>query len=564
MSDTNNVVEKMRGSLRQSLVDALEAAVKIDQISLVELPDFVVEVPREREHGDFATNLAMLLPKQARMAPRKIAETLLENLPRSVQWLERVEIAGPGFINFHLDPRWVLEAVPMAVNNQAEYGRVQLGDGKKIQVEFVSANPTGLLHMGNARGAALGDSIAAILTFAGWQVIREYYINDAGNQIENFGFSLEARYFQLLGREGDIPEGGYHGQDITDTVRHYIEDQGKNLLDADRQVRLETLTSYALAEKISSIKQGLADFGVNYDVWFSEQSLHEDGKVDEAINYLRKRGYIYEHEGALWFKASSFGMEKDEVVVRKNGIPTYFAADIAYHMNKFDRGFDRVINIWGADHHGHVPRMKGVMDALGYDPDALHVVLMQLVRLFRGGDIVRMSKRTGQFVTLEELVDEVGLDVARYFFVMRSSDSHLDFDLDLARTQSNDNPVYYVQYAHARICSIFRQLEEQGRKMPESDKVNMELLREEAELALARRLADFPEEVTLAAQQLAPHRIARYVHEVAGLLHSFYNSHRVITEDMQLSDARLHLMTATRVVLHNALSLLGVHAPEKM
>lgn len=557
-------MEEMRVGLGEALVRALRQAVRAEQLPPVEVPDFVVEVPREREHGDFAANLAMLLPRQARMAPRKIAEILLENLPRPLQWVERVEIAGPGFINFHLDPRWVLEAVPLALQQQANYGRVNLVEGKKVQVEFVSANPTGLLHMGNARGAALGDSIASILDFAGWQVTREYYINDAGNQIENFALSLEARYFQLLGREGEIPEGGYHGQDIIDTVRRFIELHGDSLLAVERRTRLDTLARFALEEKIGGIRQSLADFGVQYDVWFSEQSLHDSGKVDEAINRLRDRGHIYEHEGALWFKATDFGMEKDEVVVRKNGIPTYFAADIAYHLDKFERGFNWVINIWGADHHGHVPRMKGVMEALGYDPDALHVILMQLVRLFRGGEIVRMSKRTGQFVTLEELVEEVGRDAARYFFVMRSADSHLDFDLDLARTQTNDNPVYYVQYAHARICSIFRQLAEQGRTRPAPGEANLQLLREEAELALARRLADFPEEVALAARQLAPHRIARYVHEVAGLLHSFYNAYRVITDDLELSNARLQLVEATRVVLQNAMHLLGVHAPEKM
>lgn len=542
----------------------MAGAVAAEQLPPVELPEFSVEVPRERDHGDFAVNLAMLLPKQARMAPKKIAELLVENLPHQIQWLERVEVAGPGFINFHLDPRWVLEAVPLAVKQQADYGRLTLGEGQKVQVEFVSANPTGLLHMGNARGAALGDSIAAILDFAGWQVAREYYINDAGNQIENFALSLEARFFQLLGREGEIPEGGYHGQDITDTVRSFIDEHGDSLLQAPQRTRLDTLARYALAEKIGGIKEALAEFGVKYDVWFSEQSLHENGQVDEAINLLKERGHIYEHEGALWFKASAFGMEKDEVVVRKNGIPTYFAADIAYHMDKFQRGFNWVINIWGADHHGHVPRMKGVMDALGYNPDALHVILMQLVRLFRGGEIVRMSKRTGQFVTLQELMEEVGLDAARYFFVMRSADSHLDFDLDLARTESNDNPVYYVQYAHARICSIYRQLAEQGRAMPAPAEVDLNLLKEETELVLARRLADFPEEVAMAARQLAPHRIARYVHEMAGLLHSFYYASRVITDDAGLSNARLLLVEATRVVLKNALDLLGVRAPEKM
>jgi len=559
-----SVVEEMRLALEKALVEAIGKAVETGELPPVELPDFVVEIPREREHGDFATNLAMLLPKQARMAPRKIAESIIQNLPRSTRWLERVELAGPGFINFILDPRWVLESVPLAVKLQSDYGRVQLGENKKVQVEFVSANPTGLLHMGNARGAALGDSIASILDFAGWQVTREYYINDAGNQVENFALSMEARYFELLGLEGEIPEGGYHGQDIIDTARRYIEEHGDQLLKADRRERLDALAQYALVEKIGGIKKALADFGVHYDVWFSEQSLHDAGKVDEAVQRLREQGFLNEHEGALWFKASMFGLEKDEVLVRKNGISTYYAADIAYHMDKFNRGFDRVINIWGADHHGHVARLKSAVQALGYDPDALQVLLMQLVRLFSGGEIVRMSKRTGQFITLEELVDEVGLDAARYFFIMRSADSHLDFDLDLARTQSNDNPVYYVQYAHARICSIYRQLAEQGRQLPQVESADMELLREEAELALARRLADFPEEVALAARQLAPHRITRYVHEVAGLLHSFYNIHRVITDDTALTGARLLLMEATRVVLLNALTLLGVRAPEKM
>ncbi len=564
MSGVSGVVEQMRGELRQALREAVEGAVSAGRLPPVELPDFTVEVPREREHGDFATNLAMLLPKQARMAPRRIADVLVEHLTHPVRWLQRVEVAGPGFINFHLDPRWALAAVPMAVKLRADYGRVQVGGGKKVQVEFVSANPTGLLHMGNARGAALGDSIAAILDYAGWKVTREFYINDAGNQIENFALSLEARYFQLLGREAEVPEGGYHGQDIVDTVRRFIDRHGDGLLAAEPAARREALVQFALAEKIGAIRKALEDFGVHYDVWFSEQSLHDGGKVDEALRRLRERGFLYERDGALWFKATAFGVEKDEVVVRKNGVPTYFAADIAYHMNKFERGFDWVINVWGADHHGHVPRMKGAMAALGYDPDALHVVIMQLVRLLRGGEVVRMSKRTGRFITLEELVEEVGRDAARYFFVMRSADSHLDFDLDLARSQSNENPVYYVQYAHARICSIFRQLKEQGRQVPAVEEVNLELLREEAELALARRLADFPEEVSLAARQLAPHRIARYVHEVAGLLHSFYNVHRVITDDVELSNARLLLVDATRVVLRNCLGILGVHAPERM
>ncbi|RYD01356.1 hypothetical protein N752_30650 [Desulforamulus aquiferis] len=361
-----------------------------------------------------------------------------------------------------------------------------------------------------------------------------------------------------------MPEEGYHGEDITDTVKGYIEKHGRELADAEEAVRRQTLAAYALQEKLAQIKSTLLDFGVVYDEWFSEQSLHDSGAIQKTLDELHKRGFIYENENALWFKATDFGDEKDEVLVRSSGIPTYFAADIAYHWNKFERGFDWVIDIWGADHHGHVNRMKGSMEALGYNRDNLHIILMQLVRLYRGGEIVRMSKRTGQFVTLEELVEEVGRDAARYFFVMRSPDSHLEFDLDLAKSQTNDNPVFYIQYAHARICSILRQLQEQGRFLPPVENINASLLTEEAELALLRKLADFPEEIASAAELLSPHRIARYMHDLAGLFHSFYNSHRVITENEELSNTRLVLVNCVRIVLRNALGLLGLTAPEKM
>jgi len=560
----SGIVEEVRAELAGALEGALQAARRSGAIKVDEIPDFAVEVPREKEHGDFATNLAMLLAKPARMAPRKVAELLAQNLAPVAFRVERVEIAGPGFINFYLCPDWVYLALPRIIDRGRDYGRIDLGGGKRVQVEFVSANPTGLLHMGNARGAALGDSIAAILDFAGYDVTREFYINDSGNQIENFGRSLEARYMQLLGRDAPVPEEGYHGEDIIDTVRGFMARHGDKYLERDPGERRRVLVEYALAEKLGAIKKVLEDFGVRYDVWFSEQSLHDSGAVRDTIDYLKECGYIYENEDALWFKATEFGVEKDEVVVRSNGVPTYFASDIAYHRNKFQRGFHRVIDIWGADHHGHVPRMKGAVAALGYDPAALDVVIMQLVRLYKGGELVRMSKRSGQFVTLEELVEEVGRDAARYFFVMRSPDSHLDFDLDLAKAESNENPVYYIQYAHARICSIFRQLGEQGGETPDPEQVDYSLLGEEHELALARKLADFPGEVASAAKGLAPQRIARYLHELAGLLHSFYNSHRVIIPDRALSKARLALVEASRITLRNALGLLGLTAPEKM
>ncbi|MFZ5596733.1 MAG: arginine--tRNA ligase [Bacillota bacterium] len=561
---STGIVEKTRGQIAEMLRKALASAGKKGILPEVEAPEFVVEVPREKDHGDFATNMAMLLARPARSAPRKIAEALTGELDLKGTPVERVEVAGPGFINFYLKFDWANSQLPDIISLDENFGRVDIGGGKKVQVEFVSANPTGLLHMGNARGAALGDSLAAILEFAGYDVTREFYINDAGNQVEHFGRSLEARYFQLLGREAEVPEDGYHGEDIIETMKGFIQKYGDGLMDAPEDERRETMVNYALAEKIGAIKKTLEEFGVKYDVWFSEKSLHESGAVMEAVNRLRERGYLYDHEDAVWFRAGEFGVEKDEVLVRSNGVPTYFAADIAYHMNKFERGFDRIINIWGADHHGHVPRMKGAVEALGYDPDALQVIIMQLVRLYKNGVIVRMSKRTGQFVTLEELVEEVGKDAARYFFVMRSPDSHLEFDMDLAKARTNENPVYYIQYAHARICSIIRQLKEQGGAMPDPEKADLSLLVEEPEMALIRKLADFPEEVGASARDMAPHRLARYLLETAGLLHSYYNAHRVISGSPELTGARLVLVNATRIVLRNGLRLLGLTAPEKM
>jgi len=559
-----SVFEKVKGQLIRAITEAAEAAKTEGKFDYENLPDFVVEVPREKEHGDFATNIAMLLTRQARMAPRQIADILKGYIRTEGAWVAKIEIAGPGFINFYLNNDWIYEVLQHIEAQGNLYGNSETGYGKKVQVEFVSANPTGLLHMGNARGAALGDTMSNLLQAAGFDVTREFYINDAGNQIENFGKSLEARYFQLLGRDVPFPEEGYHGEDIIDTVKGLIERDGEKYLDIGPVERKEILIKYALAEKLGAIKSTLKDFGVEYDVWFSEQTLHESGAIDTVIEELRSKGYIYESEGALWLKTTEFGDEKDEVLIRSNGTPTYFAADIAYHKNKFDRGFQWVINIWGADHHGHVKRLKGAMKALGYNPDSLDIVIMQLVRLFKGGEIVRMSKRSGEFVTLEDLIGDVGKDAARYFFVMRSADSHLDFDMDLAKSQSADNPVYYIQYAHARICSIFRQLEDRGGKVPKHGEYNPKILKEAAELDLIRKLVDFPVEVAEAAVNLEPHRLARYAHELAGLFHSFYNGHRVMTDDEELQKARLALVKCTRVVVGRALALLGLTAPESM
>lgn len=555
----------LRAGIERALRSAAEAA--RDDLGIhpeVPLPEFTVEVPREQNFGDFATNLALMLTKPARRSPRQIAEILITHLNLQDCEVQEVTIAGPGFINFRLHLEWMYRVLPQIEASGPDFGRSSIGGSRRVQVEFVSANPTGLLHMGNARGAALGDSMASLLSFAGFDVAREFYVNDAGHQIENLAFSMEARYLQELGHNAEVPEQGYHGEDLIETARHFVEQYGDRYRNEAPEVRREMLLKYALNEKLTAIRETLAVFGVEYDVWFSEQSLHDSGAVAETIQLLRRRGHIVEKDGALWLKGSALGVEKDEVVVRANGIPTYFAADIAYHKNKFDRGFNWVINIWGADHHGHVARMKGALDALGLDPDALDVVIMQLVRLYQGGEIVRMSKRSGQYVTLGELLEEVGTDAARYFFVMRSADSHLDFDLDLAKSRSNENPVYYVQYAHARIASIFRQLAERGGALPDVGAIDFTVLKEDAERALIRRLADFPEEAAQAAVDLAPHRIAHYVHDVAGLFHSFYNAHRVIGAGDGLERARLVLARCTQTVIRNCLGLLGVTAPERM
>ncbi|MDK2822345.1 MAG: arginyl-tRNA synthetase [Clostridia bacterium] len=557
-----NIVEKLKNKIREQIIEALENNKAEGKIKYEEIPGFIIEVPREKAHGDFATNIAMLMAKEAKMNPRQIAQLIVDKFEKEGTWAEKIEIAGPGFINFYLNPHWLFEVLPLVEKEDENYGASEVGKDIKVQVEFVSANPTGLLHMGNARGAALGDTLANLLTKAGYSVTREFYINDAGNQIENFGKSLEARYFQELGHDFPFPEEGYHGQDVIDTVRRIINDKGEAYLKLDQEERRQKLVEIALKEKITAIRNALKEFGVEYDVWFSESTLHESGAIEEVIQLLKEKDLIYEQEGALWFRSSRFGPEdKDEVVVRSNGTPTYFAADIAYHKNKFDRGFDWVINIWGADHHGHVARMKGAVEAVGYNPDNLTVILMQLVRLFRGGEIVRMSKRTGKYVTLTELVEEVGKDAARYFFVMRNPDSHLDFDLDLAKQDSAENPVYYVQYAHARICSI---LKAAGENLPRAVNVNLKLLNETAEIELIRKIADLPDEIAQAAKALEPHRIARYAHDLASTFHTFYNSCRVLTDEQELKYARLVLVNATRITLRNVLNLLGVSAPERM
>ena len=514
------VLESIRSEIILTLTRAAEEACRAGQLSCHELPGFTVEVPRDQTHGDFASNLAMLLAQIEKTSPRHIAQVLLEFIHLPAGYVSRAAVAGPGFINFYLDPAWHYRVLPEVEAQDERYGCSDLGRGEYVQVEFVSANPTGLLHMGNARGAALGDTLANVLAAAGYNVQREFYVNDAGHQIEVFGCSLDAHYLRLLGQDVPLPEDGYPGKDLLESMQTLVGQVKDKYLGIDPLLRRETLVKYALKEKLSQMESDLVNFRVHYDRWFSEQSLYDEGEIEKVLKDLQTNGYLYEEDGALWFRSTLFGDEKDEVLVRSNGCPTYFAGDIAYHRNKFRRGFGRVINIWGADHHGHVARLKGAMDAFGLDSNRLQVIIMQLVRLFKGGEPVRMSKRTGEYVTLRDLIDEVGVDAARYFFIMRSADSHLDFDLDLAKKQDSDNPVYYVQYAHARISSIIRQAGD----VPPLAEVDCSLLSDPAELALIRKIAELPGEIAYAASHLEPHRLAFYANELATLFHGFYTT----------------------------------------
>lgn len=525
-----------------------------------------LEVPKDKSHGDFACNIAMVLAKQLHAAPRVIAEAIAENI-NADGIVKEVNVAGAGFINFYLNPSWLYETMK-AIEEQGEnYGKIDLGKGKKVMVEFVSANPTGPMHMGNARGGALGDCLASVLEYAGYEVTREFYVNDAGNQIEKFGKSLSARYIQELKGEDavEFPEDGYQGDDIREHAKAFIEMHGDKYLNTSDEERKQALVDYALEKNVDALKRDLEKYRIVYDVWFRESKLHEDGEVKAAIELLKSKGYTYEEEGAVWLNCEKMGLEKNEVLVRQNGIPTYFAADIAYHINKLEtRKYDWAINVWGADHHGHVARMKNALSAAGIDSKRLDVVLMQLVRLVQNGEVVRMSKRTGKAITLNDLLEDVSIDAARFFFNMRGAGSHLDFDLGLAKEQSNDNPVFYVQYAHARICGILRVLEQEGVTVPKYSDINPELLSEEAEIDLLKKLSDLPEEIKISAQTLEPSKMTRYVTELATCFHAFYNACRVNVDDENLRNARVKLIDCTRSVIAGVLKMLKITAPEKM
>lgn len=553
---------EMKDLLKQGITEALNKAIAAGTLPAGDYPDVALEVPPQKEFGDFASNIAMQSARVAHKAPRIIAQAIVDGM--DYPWLDHAEIAGAGFINFFLKNDVIYDTLKQILAAGDAYGHAPLRQEDTIQVEYVSANPTGPLHVGHGRGAAYGSALVNLLRAAGYNVQAEYYINDAGNQMNNLAASVNARYLELLGKPAEIPENGYHGHDIIETAQAIIDQDGDKYLDMPEAERLELFKDRAYAEKLKALKRDLAHFNVHYDNWFSERTLHPDA-IQAACKVLEERGKIYEKDGALWLKSTDYGDDKDRVVIRDNGVPTYLAADIAYHKNKYDRGFKKMINIWGADHHGYVARVKAAMAALGYDVDQLEVLLLQMVSLFRDGKPVKMSKRTGQAITLNELIEEVGTDAARYFFIMRSLDTQLDFDLDLAKSHSNENPVYYIQYAHARIYSIYRQAKEAGANlsMDWSD-VKWDTLTNEYELELIKKMAAFPEEVQRAARERAPHRIAHFVHELAGMFHTFYNHCRIIQEDKDLEKARLALVTAVRITIANSLAILGGSAPEKM
>ena len=552
----------MKETVIQGIKAALAAAVSAGDLPDGEYPDVLLEVPPQKEFGDFATNIAMQSARIAHKSPRMIADVLLKHL--DAPWLEKAEVAGAGFINFFLKHDIIYDTLCHILEQGKQYGQAPLRAEDTVQVEYVSANPTGPLHVGHGRGAAYGSALVNLLRAAGYNVQSEYYINDAGNQMNNLAASVNARYLELLGKKAEIPENGYHGADIIDTARAIIEQDGDKYLQMDEKDRLEIFKNRAYEEKLKALKRDLESFNVTFDKWFSERTLHPEA-IKKACETLKGNGNMYEKDGALWLKSTAYGDDKDRVVIRDNGVPTYLAADIAYHKNKYERQFKKLINIWGADHHGYVARVKAAMAALGLDPNQLEILLLQMVSLFSNGELVKMSKRTGQAITLNELIEEVGTDAARYFFIMRSLDTQLDFDLDLAKSHSNENPVYYIQYANARIFSIYKQIAENGDVFDMTWKnTKWDKLKEERELALIKKMAAYPEEIRKAAADRAPHRIAHFVYEMAGLFHAFYNNCHIIQSDKELEEARLALVTAVQITIANCLAVLGISAPETM
>ena len=560
-----NLIKQASDQLREILLGSMGRLVASGAVPPEPVSDFKIEIPADKSHGDFATNAAMVCAKPFRMAPRAIAEKILGELVLEGTYFDRAEIAGPGFINFFLSPRWFAQVVNTVLEETGTYGRTDTGEGKRVLVEFVSANPTGPMHVGNARGGAIGDCLASLLDWAGYQVEREFYINDAGNQIEKFATSLEVRYLQLYRDGVELPEDAYQGMDIVEHAKAFAAENGDRYVDADAKTRRDALVAYALPQNIEGLKRDLGKYRIQYDTWFRESTLHADGSVMEIVRKLRDSGYTYEQDGATWFKATEFGADKDFVLVRSNGIPTYVVPDIAYHYNKLvTRGFDKAIDVLGADHHGYVPRLKAALTALGVDASKLDVVLMQMVFVMRNGQVAKLSKRSGKAITLVTLLEEIPIDAARFFFNLREANSHFEFDLDLAVEKSSQNPVYYVQYAHARICSLLRNLAEEGIRPAELTGERMQQFTQPQEIELIRYIAMLPQEIDTAAKHYDPSRITKYTVELATLFHKFYDACTVKNAEPQLREARLALCAATRQALANALTMLKITCPEKM
>lgn len=559
------LVATTKEQIKKVINEAALSAIADGSLETAETPDFAIEVPANRTHGDYAVNAAMVWARAFHKAPRQIAEILMQHASFEGTYIEKYEIAGPGFINLFLSDRYYADIVADVEKKGAEYGRSNYGEGRRVLVEFVSANPTGPMHIGNARGGALGDCLAAVLDAAGFYTEREFYINDAGNQINKFGLSLDLRYLQLYKEGIEMPEDSYHGEDIIAHAKAFAEIHGDSFVEQDEADRRKALVEFALPKNIEGLERDLAKYRIKYDTWFKESTLHANGETARIIELLKKSGYTYEQEGALWFKATEFGCDKDFVLVRANGVPTYVVPDIAYHYNKLvTRKFDKAIDILGADHHGYVPRLKGALTALGVDADRLDVVLMQMVRLVRDGEVIKASKRSGKAITLVTLLDEVPIDAARFFFNLREPNSHFDFDLDLAVNQSNSNPVYYVQYAYARICSIIRNLEAEGIVKRECTADELMLLNSAEEKELILHIAALTDEIIMSAKAYDPARITHYVQELATKFHKFYAACRVKGVEEPLMQARLSLCSATAAVIKNVLTLMKIDAPEKM
>ena len=554
----------MKHFVRKLINSALDQAKNNGDLELSVMPEVVVEKPKEEKFGDFSTSLAMGLSKSERRKPYEVAEILSRHLQSSEEYIASVKIAGPGFLNLIMKPIFFLERLVKVAEQGDQYGSSNAGQGKKVLLEFVSANPTGPLHVGHGRGAAVGDMLGRLLDKAGYDVSTEYYINDVGNQMNTLGRSTWARYLELQGKVNEFPADYYQGDYIKDIARDIKNKHGNEFLNKTEEQVLSFFREYALGSVLDGIKKDLSDFDVSFDRWFSEKNLYDQKLVDTSVNWLREEKHVYDKDGAVWLKSSKFNDEKDRVLIKQSGEKTYFCSDIAYHKNKIDRGFEWIVDLWGADHHGYVPRMKSALKAMGYDESVFKVMLIQFVSLKRGGEKVSMSTRSGEFETLAEVIKDVGLDATRFFFLMRSSDTHLDFDLELAKKESADNPVFYIQYAHARICSIFRKATENGIKLLDSADIDLSPLKNEEEFIMIKKILSFGETIEKSAELLEVHRIAFYLQDLVGNFHRYYSRNRIVSDDHALSSARLFLMNCLRITIRNGLSVMGVSAPDRM